>query len=56
MTDYALEYRITDAQERVFEWMHSYVHHNLESGKEALAPYGADWVDPWVNWWGEGDE
>ena len=54
--DFALDMRITDAQDRVFRWMYEYIQHNRESGSEALAPFGLDWVDAWQNWWDEGEE
>jgi hypothetical protein len=53
--DHALEYRVVDAQNSVFDWMYEYIGHTRETGSDALAPFGMDWVDSWQNWWDEGD-
>ena len=56
MADYALDMRITDAQDEVFRWMLEYVQHNRQSGSEALAAFGFDWQEAWQNWWDEGED
>lgn len=54
--DHALSYRVQDAEERVFQWMHGYVNHTRESGSEALATFGFGWVIAWQNWWDDGSD
>lgn len=55
MSDCALEMRVTDAMDSVFEWMAYYIGYDRETGTEALAPYGFDWVAAWQSWWDGGE-
>jgi hypothetical protein len=53
--DHALNYRIQDAQDKVFQWMQEYVGFDRESGSKELFDY-PDWQEAWENWWDEGDD
>ena len=53
--DYALDRKIIDAQDKVFDYLVD-AGHTRDSGSEALKPHGYDWVDAWQNWWDEGED